>query len=78
MLKNIKGQYRYKEFLEIPESKLHEYVGPIVTAKDREILATWRRHFKSVRVPYVVTQRKIVYSDRQSIVAKFLACEKLA
>ena len=78
MLKNIKGQFRYKAFQEIPESKLWEFVGPIVTAKDREILASWRQHFKTMRVPHVIIQRKTKYRDSQVVTARFLVCEKLA
>jgi len=72
MFKNIKGQYHY--------TKLHEFVGPIVTSQDHEILATWKAHFKSVKVPYIVIERKVVSylkSHNRIINAKFLVCERL-
>ena len=75
MLKNIIARYRYKEFKEIPESKLHEFVGPIITKGNMKILATWVKHFESMKVPFVITKHKAPYREGQIVDAKFLVCE---
>ena len=78
-------RYRYKEFLEIPKSKLWEFVGPIFGMKfqgqdDEEILNTWINYFKSVKVPYIVVKRtaKDYYKDISPSInsVKWLICEK--
>lgn len=75
----VQKRYRWKQFQEIPQSKLWEFIGPITTSqKDIAILATWEQHFKSVKVPYVVIKR--LFSDFKGlrVMAKFIVCERRA
>lgn len=75
----IISQYRYKEFQEIPEERLHEFVGPIITEKDRAILQTWINHLKSMNIPFILVKRKDhLKSKDRMVTANFLICERKA
>ncbi len=77
MLKSkIVNQYRYKEFQEIPQSKLWEFVGPITsTKKDAAILETWVNHFQSLKIPFIIIKREYASYNGRAL-GKFLVTEK--
>lgn len=53
----IVNRFMFREFKEIPKLKLWEFIGPIITLKDHEILRSWMQYFRSVKVPYIVVKK---------------------
>jgi len=50
---NIIRYHKEKEFNEIPKKNLMDFVT-VHSGRDRGVIDTWERHFKSVNVPFGV------------------------
>lgn len=75
----IINRFMFKEFQEIPTGQLWEFVGPIITQMDHEILKTWMKYFKSVKVPFIIVRRKALNSHRNvptTFNIKWLICQR--
>ena len=54
-------RFMVKEFGEISRHRIIDFVPNIIMSRPSEesILATWEEHFRSQRVPYVLTEREV-------------------
>jgi len=80
--KKIIHTFMPKEYKKIPSGKLWDFVGPIVTSKDRKILRSWQNHFEELKIPYRIIEYEHlrIKNDRPKEVCEVreLWCEKLA
>lgn len=79
-IKDVVSRFMFKEFQEIPKNRLWEFIGPIITLEDEEILKTWMRHFKDTKTPHIVVKRNNTQNDAdyfyRSKYVKWLICER--
>jgi len=71
---DIIKHFMTKEFNEIPKYKLVDFLPLIVTIRPREmaILESWEEHFRSVKVPYAITERVIDHHTHGNVRARAL------
>ena len=78
--KHIIKRFMTKEFKEIPKHKIIDIIPTIVARwpRDIAILASWEKHFREQKAPYVITETKVDHATYGKTEIRTLWKEEIA